>query len=736
LIEWIQLLSPIERGVTLLSVVLIIVTMLVFFYFHRIRKNSNSYNLASKKLKDLDRVENRTNPSGERYQNIDDSCTSNEILLERYKGKGEKIQQVFENLTGSGEYIENLIIKKIFKKGDRLAGVFLVEDPQKRLVLKDLEHEFLAKQELRKKEVKKIDLSEIKFQDPSRETEKFLVDEYDNIYLKTKDDIKKICSKNVRRKEIVSKAKKWIKFLAQKEKMSIEIDEFYDNNGTFTLIISEKKRAHSHRFVIDENGAIHEYSNRNTGNKDSPPDDYPATDSGYSKLPFSHGIEVELLVVKEDWDWIDGKQISIVFEEILDDAEEKIASMRSQADPLVKKKWSDITETREDHRGYKAVHVRYDCGEEKRYYSVLGKDSHVALKTNILEIQTPPCEYLEELKWWIYNIYRIAHQVVDELDIEANLISLGINPVQKYSEGVSFGEHHHIGIKDYDIRRRVYNLYRYLEPHLISLTATSPFSNGRCPNYVLNDQGSLVITDPSHTMRLKKNVEQFRLPPHLPPGRGKKYFEKTLIADSDSVRMVDIYPFTRFETIETRIFDTQLSTIDRISIAVLLQALALYVKREAKEIEITNISDDLLRKNRDEAIENGLLGRFCQSRPYKEEDDLFKQSDVRYFYESWRKIIDQLWPYFEELGLEDSCAVTNLILRLYSCNELFVEPPITPAQLIVLRSLEENSRDDGLESMLNHIKESSSKAAASMMHDLWPDDIDIKNINLDKIHRL
>ncbi|MFW5952664.1 MAG: hypothetical protein ACOCSJ_00725 [Candidatus Natronoplasma sp.] len=734
--KWILSLSSVERGVTLLLTALIIVTILVFFYFHRVRKNSNLYDLASKKRKDLDRVENRPNPFRERYQNIDNDRTSDDIILQRYKGKGEQIQQVFKNLTGSDECIENLMIKKISKKGEGLTGVFLVGDPQKRLVLKDLKHEFVAKKELEKKEIKELDLSEIEFRDSPRESREFLVDEYDDIYLKTKDDIKKICSKNVKKKEIVVKAKKWIKVLAQKEKMSLEIDEFYESNGTFKVGISEKKEDRSHRFIIDENGVIHEYTNENLDNTDSSSDDDFTSDSGYSKLPFSHGIEVELLVVKEDWDWIEGEQMAIVFEEILDDAQKKIANIKNQADPLVRKKWSGITEIKEDHRGYEAVHVRYDCKGEKRCYSVLGKDSHVALKTNILEIQTPPCEYLEELKWWTYNIYRIAHQVVNELDIEANLISLGINPVQKYSEGVSFGEHHHIEIEDYEIRRKVYNLYRYLEPHLISLTATSPFSNGRCPNYVLNDQGSLAITDPSHTMRLKKNVEQFRLPPHLPPGRGEKYFEKNLITDSDSVRMVDIYPFTRFETIETRIFDTQLSTIDRISIAVLLQALALSVKREAKEIEITDIGDDLLKKNRNEAIENGLLGRFCQPRTDKEKDDLFEQGDVRYFYESWRKIIYQLWPYFEKLGLEDSCAVTNLILRLYSCNELSVEPPITPAQLIVLRSSEESPRSDRFKNMLNYIKESSSKAAADMMHDLWPDDIDLKNIDLDEIDGL
>ena len=79
-------------------------------------------------------------------------------------------------------------------------------------------------------------------------------------------------------------------------------------------------------------------------------------------------------------------------------------------------------------------------------------------------------------------------------------------------------------------------------------------------------------------------------------------------------RMVDMYPYTDYGTIELRVSDTQLSIPRRMGLALILQALALKAKRMVKRGEsIPDIGAKYLASNRASAVSAGLWGPFHPS---------------------------------------------------------------------------------------------------------------------------
>ncbi|MFW6144719.1 MAG: glutamate-cysteine ligase family protein, partial [Candidatus Natronoplasma sp.] len=556
----------------------------------------------------------------------------------------------------------------------------------------------------------------------------FCVDEYKTVYARKEDSYHKISSSSAdaERKALISKAKTWITASDEVEREDLKIKNIFHEKDRTQILLTERERTRDHLLMMERDFTIKRYRRIEDSSFLLPGEE----NQGLTRLPFTHGIEMELQVVKKNWDWVEGGQMAIVFQEILNDSRRKIAGLRNTAEENIQKKWKDDVVIKEDDKGYEAVHIKYSVGGEQEYYSVLGKDSHVTFKTNILEVQTPPCEYLEELEWWVYHLYRIAHEVVKDLNIDADIIPVGTNPVEEYSEGLSFGEHHHVGIEDLELRKEVYNTYRYLIPHFIALSSNSPFLGDKGPSSAFNDLGNLVITDPSYNMRLKNNVEQFRVPPYLPYAgeEGKAFFKEELGRTDKSARMIDIYPFTRYDTIEVRIFDTQLTTMDRISIALLLQAVALHVKERFEEGDggcSPKISSSLLKKNRDQSIEDGMLGRM-----YSEEDfDLTGESGHGYLYKDCRALLKGLYPRFKELGVEDTSHLKNLLLKVFSMEDqhIAVEPPISPSQLLIFRSGE---TDSSLEAILDELRLLSQRAAEDMRYDLWSKYMDIGEMDI------
>ncbi len=661
-------------------------------------------------------------PTPENRRNIE------KTFIREHESRGGSLTILIDELYKEFPDAESVALKKVTYEDRKMIGVFLIERSDSLLKHREIEHRFLTRTEIKEKgEIGSIgSISDIEKERLYKGSVEFLVDEYKNIYLKSGDKIKNISPEKVKREDMISQGREWVSSTQNIDLDRLKIKNISSDEQVLVLLLDEKGSDEDHYLVIEEGVGVLEYKKTSSQVFSDEKEK-----SELTHLEFTHGIEVELQVIKDDWSWVDGNQMTIVFEEILNGAGEKLARLRDEASPLIQSKWTGKIETDEDDKGYEAVHIGYSClGEEKRY-SIFGKDSHVALKTNILEIKTPPCEYLEELEWWIHNLYRIAHEVVEELDIGATVLSIGTNPVEEYSEGVSFGEHHHIGFENEELKKETYNLFRYFIPHLIGISSNSPFHGGKFPDHTYNDLDNLVLTENSYSMRLKKNNEQFKVPPYLPLDKDKSYFEETLGRVDEPLRMIDIFPFTRFGTIEVRIFDTQITTLDRISIAVVLQAMAMYVKDNMDGSEgNASISDSVLKKNRKEAVENGLLGRFYGEETEEDLYPIIEKSRKDYLYESWREVMAELWPYLEDMGVSESVYLKNLILRLYDEEDVALQPPIAPAQLILYRQEDD---DKELEDVLEKIRAMGLRAASDPGYHLWSEDIELEEVSCSEI---
>ncbi len=337
-------------------------------------------------------------------------------------------------------------------------------------------------------------------------------------------------------------------------------------------------------------------------------------------LPFPHGIEVELQVIRKDGTWIRGENILDVFDKIVSSAKGLLdKKIRSSPVASVREKYGQSAQTEEGERGSRIVATYQDPSGNSKEYTLLGHDPNVTSLTWILEIATPPCTTLEELAWWIQTLIAISYESLPK-DSKAILVSTGLNPTQEYLRNLSFGEHHHILSPSIDEKTKiaVYNMIRNFIPHLIALSVNSPFEN-KAPSdeIIIDDDGRVRAPRCKRSIRLFRNTTQmgptneFELIPHIQDSN-KDAFAKHV--NRSYARMVDMYPFTDYGTIELRVFDTQLSIPRRMGLALILQALALKAKRMTERGEnVPDIGAKTLAANRASAVSAGLWGPFRPS---------------------------------------------------------------------------------------------------------------------------
>jgi len=343
-------------------------------------------------------------------------------------------------------------------------------------------------------------------------------------------------------------------------------------------------------------------------------------DTKEMELPFPHGIEVELQVIRKDGTWIRGESILEVFDKIVSNAKGLLDKrIRSSTVASVREKYGQSSQTEEGERGSRIVASYQDPSGNSKEYTLLGHDPNVTSLTWILEVATPPCTTLEELAWWVQTLIAISYESLPK-DSQAILISTGLNPTQEYLRNLSFGEHHHILSPSIDEKTKlaVYNMIRNFIPHLIALSVNSPFEN-KAPSdeITIDEEGKVRAPRCKRSIRLFRNTTQmgptneFELIPHI-KNSDRDAFAKHV--NRSYARMVDMYPFTEYGTIELRIFDTQLSIPRRMGLALILQALALKAKKMVEKGEsIPDVGAKALAANRAAAVSAGLWGSFRPS---------------------------------------------------------------------------------------------------------------------------
>lgn len=442
------------------------------------------------------------------------------------------------------------------------------------------------------------------------------------------------------------------------------------------------------------------------------------------KLPFPHGIEVELQVIKRDGSWIKGEEVLEVFDRLVSSAinllEKKV---RTSSVPSVKKKYRRSTQTEEGERGSRVVTSYEDPHGEVKEFTLVGHDPNVTSLTWILEIATPPCTTLEELAWWVQSLIAISYESIPK-DANTTLVATGLNPAQEYLKNLSFGEHHHILGPDTSekVRIGVYNMIRNFIPHIIALTVNSPFENKRTTDEVwVDDDGKTRAPKCKRSIRLVNNTTQlgptneFEFIPYLTKPDVEGFARHV---NRSYARMVDLYPFTRLDTVELRVSDTQLSVSRRIAVALLLQALALKAKRMVDGgHEIPDVGAQSLAANRESAVEAGLWGPFRPSTinqdseftkiynmQIKDDGTIREKKRNRFLGDAVNSMLYFIREELEELDIVDNAFMQPLLVSIYGSE--FVDAKTTGADfqldvyakselnlVVLLRKLSEITRE-------------------------------------------
>ena len=128
------------------------------------------------------------------------------------------------------------------------------------------------------------------------------------------------------------------------------------------------------------------------------------------------------------------------------------------------------------------------------------------------------------------------------------------------------GMHVHVGLDDDDLRNDLMGQLSYFLPHLLALSASSPYWQGR-------DTGLA-----SYRLTVFDNLPRTGLPPHFPSfsdyeRTADALIELGVIEDSSKIWW-DLRPSAQFPTLETRICDVSPRLEDTLTLAALIQSLS------------------------------------------------------------------------------------------------------------------------------------------------------------------
>lgn len=207
------------------------------------------------------------------------------------------------------------------------------------------------------------------------------------------------------------------------------------------------------------------------------------------------------------------------------------------------------------------------------------------LHQSVVEVATGICEDVDAVRRDIIKNRRAAHRIAQRVGVRIAAASTHpfslweqqeISDKERYTQSVEemqdaargnliFGLHVHVGISNRELAIDVFNQARYFLPHLLALSTSSPFFNGR--------QTGLCST---RTLIFK------RLPRTGIPDQFHSYGEFERFVDAlvttgciDNGRRVwwDLRPHPTYSTLEFRICDLPPLVEDCVSIAAVIQAL-------------------------------------------------------------------------------------------------------------------------------------------------------------------
>lgn len=209
-----------------------------------------------------------------------------------------------------------------------------------------------------------------------------------------------------------------------------------------------------------------------------------------------------------------------------------------------------------------------------------------------------------------------------------------------------FGMHIHIGIPDKDLRIDVMNQVRYFLPHLLALSTSSPFWNGRDTG--LKSYRSVVFEDLPRT-----GIPSY-FNSHDDYDRYVQTLMKTKCIAEPTKIWWDVRPHPKFPTLEFRVFDCTTRIDDVIAIAALVQALvAKLVQLRKNNITWRLYRRELIAENKWHAVRDGIEGELI---------DFGKEESIPLRL-LMSELIEMVQDVSEQLGTQEELAHIHTILN-------------------------------------------------------------------------
>ena len=238
-----------------------------------------------------------------------------------------------------------------------------------------------------------------------------------------------------------------------------------------------------------------------------------------------------------------------------------------------------------------------------------------------VEIGTQPCANIADLRKDLTNLRKLVIQAAGQhgLTIAAagthpfsNWMNMEMTPKERYL-GVKaelqdlahrlliFGTHVHVGIEDPEFRIDCLNAARYVLPHILALSTSSPFWFGR--NTGLHSYRSIVF----------KNFPRTGVPRILNGWSDYTDLIDTMVRTKSipdgSKIWWDVRPHYRYPTLEFRICDVNTKVDEAICVAAILQAVVAKMwKLRRDNLTFRVYASDLIEENKWRAVRYGLGG--------------------------------------------------------------------------------------------------------------------------------
>jgi len=427
----------------------------------------------------------------------------------------------------------------------------------------------------------------------------------------------------------------------------------------------------------------------------------------WTPLPFTHGIEMELIIADDNGNYPPGDEMVFRMKEIVKDSikimDQILYEGRSDFLPVpdyIRQKVLARPWGRDDiEKGY-AMDIRYQL-PNGAYVDIdtFARDGNVTAITYILELVTPPAEFVEELAYWASTLFLIAKATLPK---DLHIIASAINPAtREYMRGVSQADHSHIGTFESELEKvQAYCMIRNFIPHIIALTCNSPILNNKPTDVVKIINNRITAPNCVRSLRLKYNTTMLsgNDPQHYIPyltdlsENSINYFLQTVQkASLEDGRFQDVFPATDFGTIEVRISDAQISICRRIGVALLIQAMCYKARKLLKKgVWVPDAGSATIAYNRKAAIERGLIALFRPQNLTREHlakyDREFAEQylgpanqPIRYMMQAVQRMFFYLKDELKELGFLYSPFLKPLLQSVFG-SVSYAEPPITEAE--------------------------------------------------------